>query len=533
MEKKMFSVIAVTLLLTSMLTMAFKIKPVKAEFVGIELKYQTPYLLPKGLICVLVDSRLYNGIENSLRQYATDLEFIDGFSVSIYTVWGSNAEDIRALLMQALPEGLVGCLLVGDIPRASYYCLYPEMGTYLRFETEFYYMDLDGFWNDTDGDMAFDKHDGEVCAEIWVGSLQPSLVSGDEIWLLNNYFEKNHRYRTGILTLPQRELLYLDLYAEWGEWFVNATRIAYDEVVLVDDNETTNASDYRQRLDLESYEWIHLVGSGSPGSHTFMVHGHYESDAVSGYEYRILDPQVFFYTFMLCNGCRGYNNVAGSAVFADTYGLWAMGSRGSGDTGLPTHSVFPIYRTDFHEALSGGKCLGEAYLEDIKIYESMLAADPEYEIPGVEYMWQMVGDPSLHIHGYPLVTPPVITIVSPQNATYTANNIPLTFAIEQAVPWMAYSLDNQANVTIIGNTTLTGLSEGTHYITVFANDTVGNVRASETVYFTISHAMPVGGYSIPMEVANASELVLLHVALIAIATVVFTKLRPKTKRESY
>jgi len=50
---------------------------------------------------------------------------------------------------------------------------------------------------------------------------------------------------------------------------------------------------------------------------------------------------------------------------------------------------------------------------------------------------------------------------------------------------MAYSLDGQANVTVTGNITLSGLSEGSHNLVVYANDTAGNTGLSETVYFTI------------------------------------------------
>jgi hypothetical protein len=33
--------------------------------------------------------------------------------------------------------------------------------------------------------------------------------------------------------------------------------------------------------------------------------------------------------------------------------------------------------------------------------------------------------------------------------------------------------------------TLTGLAEGTHSIVIYANDTTGNMGASETIFFTI------------------------------------------------
>ncbi len=55
---------------------------------------------------------------------------------------------------------------------------------------------------------------------------------------------------------------------------------------------------------------------------------------------------------------------------------------------------------------------------------------------------------------------------------------------------MGYSLDGEMNVTIAGNTTLTGVLDGSHHIVVYANDTAGNMGASGTVYFTVDTTSP-------------------------------------------
>jgi parallel beta-helix repeat protein len=81
---------------------------------------------------------------------------------------------------------------------------------------------------------------------------------------------------------------------------------------------------------------------------------------------------------------------------------------------------------------------------------------------------------------------PNIEILSPENRTYATADIPLNLTIDELSTWMAYSLDSQANVTVTGNTTLSGLSDGPHSLTAYANDTVGNTGASETVYFNIN-----------------------------------------------
>jgi len=83
-------------------------------------------------------------------------------------------------------------------------------------------------------------------------------------------------------------------------------------------------------------------------------------------------------------------------------------------------------------------------------------------------------------------TPPAVSIISPENKTYAINNIPLTFSLNEPASSIAYSLDGQEHITITGNTTLTGLPNGSHSLTVYANDTTGNTGTSETIYFSIA-----------------------------------------------
>jgi len=79
---------------------------------------------------------------------------------------------------------------------------------------------------------------------------------------------------------------------------------------------------------------------------------------------------------------------------------------------------------------------------------------------------------------------PVIVITSPVNkTTYNKEDVPLKFTINVPVVWIGYSLDNTKNKTIKGNTSLEGLKNGAHNITVYATDKSGNTGASNKVYF--------------------------------------------------
>jgi hypothetical protein len=81
--------------------------------------------------------------------------------------------------------------------------------------------------------------------------------------------------------------------------------------------------------------------------------------------------------------------------------------------------------------------------------------------------------------------PPVLSNLSLENKTYSQNNLSLNFATDEPTSWIGYCLDGKTNVTITENTTLTDIATGSHSLTVFANDTVGNMGASETINFTV------------------------------------------------
>jgi len=87
-------------------------------------------------------------------------------------------------------------------------------------------------------------------------------------------------------------------------------------------------------------------------------------------------------------------------------------------------------------------------------------------------------------------TPPTISVLSIQNATYGATDVDLNFSVSEPVSQVTYSLDGQENVTVAGNTTLAGLSAGAHNVTVYAWDTAGNMGASPTVTFTVAVPEP-------------------------------------------
>ncbi len=86
--------------------------------------------------------------------------------------------------------------------------------------------------------------------------------------------------------------------------------------------------------------------------------------------------------------------------------------------------------------------------------------------------------------------PPKFSVLSPLDKTYSNSNVSLSFSVNKLVSWVSYSLDGQQNVTITGNTTLTEMTNGEHTIVLYANDTFGDMSASQTINFTVDTPFP-------------------------------------------
>ena len=131
---------------------------------------------------------------------------------------------------------------------------------------------------------------------------------------------------------------------------------------------------------------------------------------------------------------------------------------------------------------------------------------------------------------YPLMKPwqhigaARISISSPENTVYTANNVPLNLSVDMSSSNLSYSLDGQANVTIAGNTTLSDVSAGLHNVTVYAWDAAGNVGASETVTFTVAELFPV----VPVAIGVA----LVAVVIAATGSLLYNRKRCKEAQQT-
>jgi len=124
---------------------------------------------------------------------------------------------------------------------------------------------------------------------------------------------------------------------------------------------------------------------------------------------------------------------------------------------------------------------------------------------------------------YPLMepfttTPPKISVLSPLNQRYNETSIPSVFTLDKPVNWTGYSLDGEPSVTVtssglLTNVTIANVTNGVvHNVTVYANDTYGNMGASPTVTFTV--AVPEPFPTAPVAVASVAVVAVVIAGLL-------------------
>ncbi|MCK4404177.1 MAG: hypothetical protein KAW02_03720 [candidate division Zixibacteria bacterium] len=345
-------------------------------------------------ICIVINNLLYLSIQSSFSVFIADLEN-EGYTPNVYTAVNSGDEvalkDI--LVSEWNSRNIAGAILIGDLPIAWY-----EMTVwdYEEFPIDLFFMDLDGDWIDRDSDGLYDRHEdgaGNMEADIWVGRLLAFNLTehgASEIAMMNNYFDKNHRYRTGELGLLDKALAYID-----NDWCIygweNEVALAYPVTDGVTDPYVTTREDYMQRVRETTnnrYENLLICSHSSPWAHyLYWGEGPYDYSLFYNYEIEEIDVQVFFYNLFACSNCRyvEQDDMGNWYIFQSTYGLLSVGSTKTG-------SMLCFF--GYYEPLGNGASFGEAYLSWCINHIETCAGDvsrPWF------YGMTLLGDPTLRL----------------------------------------------------------------------------------------------------------------------------------------
>jgi hypothetical protein len=161
------------------------------------------------------------------------------------------------------------------------------------------------------------------------------------------------------------------------------------------------------------------------------------------------------------------------------------------------YTVITIPGSDFPFVIDGTtidfqvQALSWVYV-DVWVSDHPMAPPPINEIGHYEQRFVLSGTSGwspTQTMTFPAILPNV-TLLLPKEGKFNTSDVPLDFAVDQPVSQFKYSLDGQENVTITGNTTLTGLANGKHNITVYATDETGDTGASETHFFNVEVPEP-------------------------------------------
>ncbi len=327
----------------------------------------------QNLVVILVNDSLYPRISTAIGQYCTDL-VAEGYSPHLITSLGGTAADLRNLLIAQIPNGLIGAVMIGDLPIAWW-----EESSYGEdYPVDLFFSDLNGAWNDANGNGKYDQHTGASAPDIWVGRIYASQLTYDnEAHLINNYFAVNHQCRTGGLTLPRRGLVYNEV-----TWYPNDHGMSslYSNVTVVNDANTTTAYDYKNRLG-QQFQFVHLVAHSSCWAHTFFLQNDTPGGgSVFNFEIPFVNPEAFFIFLNCCMAARFIetDNLANWYLFSHNYTQVVIAS---------SSLMYGInYMTQFYTDLANDSTIGAAFRRwhqsnYVSFRGTLMLGDPTLRIP--------------------------------------------------------------------------------------------------------------------------------------------------------
>jgi hypothetical protein len=348
-------------------------------------------------ICIVINNSLYMAIPGSFSVFLSDLES-DGYVPNVYTMLNDGDEvALKDILISEWEDrDISGAILIGDLPVAWY-----EMTVWgeEEFPIDLFFMDLDGRWLDADFDGLYEDHQdgaGDMEADIWVGrllALNLTYHGASEIDMMNNYFDKNHRYRNGELRLSDKALAYID--NDWCMYgWESEVAMAYPLTDAVIDPYQTTREDYMLRVRQTTgnqYENLLICSHSSPWAHyLYWGDGAYDYSLFHNYEIEIIDVQVLFYNLFACSNSRYVeaDDMGDWYIFQSIYGLVSVGSTKTGSM---------LCFSGYYEPLGNGASFGEAYLSWCVNHMETCAGD---ESRPWFYGMTLLGDPTLKLSRY-------------------------------------------------------------------------------------------------------------------------------------
>jgi hypothetical protein len=369
-------------------------------FLGITIPFtlvifdNTPTSTQSTHVQIIVNSTIHDQIFPELSQYKQDI-INQGYTADIVAWSDLNITKLRNHLINISQQtsGLFGAVLIGDLPVAIIENYDAVQGFGLEiFPSDLYLMDLDGQWTDNDIDNDFESHTaglGDIYPDIWIGRINPECLNNlNHIQAYQDYFDRNHAYRTGNLSRPHSQLIYIDDHwtGDAAEWIGDITGYN-NKTSIYTPTTSTNEVDYTNRL-TQYYEFVHLFVHSDYEKHWFGPWGLLGSEGFLNYtEVLNLHTKPLFYNLFACSASlfTVTNNIGTQYLFSNNT-LVVIGTTKTG--GMTMNSFF-------YNPLRQGKIFGEAFRLWYWNDDGIVSHGPDDP-------WSMgmtlLGDPLLTIH---------------------------------------------------------------------------------------------------------------------------------------
>ncbi len=296
-----------------------------------------------------------------LDQWTADIA-LQGLSTEVVEVTYSTPEELKAYLTDKYNDGLEGAVLVGNLPAPWSALADTDEKSSETFPSDYFYMDLDGDWEDNwigfpfqavpGSDGIYDTFYGTLDPEIYLGRIKVDNLTavGDPTEILNDYLQRIHEWRLNGDPEPLNALCYVDDdWIPWAPEYRGSMQYLYPNTELVSNAAATNGTDYLENRLPGNYVWISPFVHSSSTTHFWSP-----GPTTTWNELIPALPQAHFYNLFACSNSRFTNIHSMGAVYAycTESSLASVGSTKSGAM---------LQFTPFYSPLGTGGSLGEAY----------------------------------------------------------------------------------------------------------------------------------------------------------------------------
>jgi hypothetical protein len=346
------------------------------------------------IVALIVDEVIYSNIKTRLDQYKSDVKAIYNVTFLEYNGTWDDASQLRSYIKELYQnENISGVIFIGLLPYAMWKFPWNE-----TCPIPFYYEDLDGWFNDTDGDGYLDNHTWGVNdgPEIWTALMRPQKKVYEEyVQDMKDYLDKCHAFYSGNLEVQNKAFVCIN--HDWGgatQAMVDSLSNIYVETDSIGGDNTYVAG--QQFLDnlTNGYELTDIWSHSSSTFHQFDRDPH---QYVTTLDIQDLIPGS---RFTIIWGCHAADfdespsyNLAIGYVFGDSHGIASLGATRSIGTGK--HEAF-------YSALTSGMDLGQTFFTWL---------DYEYNVQRIQN-WFPDDDINKFLWDFAFIGNPFITIAN-------------------------------------------------------------------------------------------------------------------------